>query len=121
MVFTLEQDIFIGMAYFRTGNFDAANGWQYSTEHGRYIAPILTNVPRASWYFWRRGTLVAFRQHCTRFVQRYLQTGDVKKAKPTGRTSTLTEDVVENVRGRMEQNLRKSVRKLSLQTGVILM
>jgi hypothetical protein len=37
MVFTLEQDIFIGMAYFRTGNFDAANGWQYSTEHGRYI------------------------------------------------------------------------------------
>jgi hypothetical protein len=82
MVFTLEQDIFIGMAYFRTGNFDAANGWQYSTEHGRYIAPISTNVPRASWYFGRRGTLVAFRQHCTRLVQRYLQTGDVKKAKP---------------------------------------
>jgi hypothetical protein len=26
-----------------------------------------------------------FRQHCTRLVQRYLQTGDVKKAKPTGR------------------------------------
>jgi hypothetical protein len=85
--FTLEQDIFIGMAYFQTGNFDAANGWQYSTEHGRYIAPISTNVPRASWYFGRRGTLVAFRQHCTRLVQRYLQTGDVKKAKPTGRTS----------------------------------
>jgi hypothetical protein len=33
-----------------------------------------------------------FTQHCTRLVQRYLQTGDVKKAKPTGRT--LTEDVV---------------------------
>jgi hypothetical protein len=97
---------------------DAANGWQYSTEHGRYIAPISTNVPRASWYFGRRGTLFAFRQHCTRWVQRYLQTGDVKKAKPTGRTSTLTE---ENVRGRMEQNPRKSVRKLSLQTSVILM
>jgi hypothetical protein len=32
MVFTLEQDIFIGMAYFQTGNFDAANGWQYSTD-----------------------------------------------------------------------------------------
>jgi hypothetical protein len=47
MVFTLEQDIFIGMAYFRTGNFDAANGWQYSTEHGRCISPISTNVPRA--------------------------------------------------------------------------
>jgi hypothetical protein len=75
------------------------------------------NVPRASWYFGRRGTLVAFRQRFTRLVQRYLQTGDVKKAKPTGRTSTLTEDVVENVRGRMEQNPRKSVRKLSLQTG----
>jgi hypothetical protein len=55
-------------------NFDAANGWQYSTEQGRYIAPISTNVPRASWYFARRGTLVAFRQHCTRLVQRYLQT-----------------------------------------------
>jgi hypothetical protein len=66
------------------------------------------------------GSLVAFKQHCTRLVQRYLQTGDVKKA-PTGRISTLTEDVVENVRSRMEQNPRKSVRKLSLQTGVILM
>jgi hypothetical protein len=123
MVFTLEQDIFIGMAYFRIGNFDAANGWQYSTEHGRYIALISTNIPRASWYSYlgRPGTLVAFRQHCMRLVQRYLQTGDVKKAKPIGRTSTLTEDVVENVRGRMEQNPRKSVRKLSLQTGVILM
>jgi hypothetical protein len=53
--------------------------------------------------------------------QSVTQQGDVKKAKPTGRTSTLTEDVVENVRGRMEQNPRKSVRKLSLQTGVILM
>jgi hypothetical protein len=40
MVFTLEQDIFIGMAYFRTGNFDAANGWQYSTEHGRYLSTL---------------------------------------------------------------------------------
>jgi hypothetical protein len=117
MVFTLEQD----MAYFRTGNFDAANGCQYSTEHGRYIAPISTNAPRTSWYLGRPGNLIAFRQHCTRSVQRYLQTGDVKKAKPAGRTSTLTEDVVENVRGRMEQNPRKSVRKLSLQTGVILM
>jgi hypothetical protein len=48
-------------------------------------------------------TLVAFTQHCTRLVQRYLQTGDVKKAKPTGRT--LTEDVVENVRGRMNKAL----------------
>jgi hypothetical protein len=76
---------FYWLAYFRTGNVDAANGWQYSTEHGRYIAPISTNVPRASWYFGRRGSLVAFRQHCTRLVQRYLQTGDVKKTKPTGR------------------------------------
>jgi hypothetical protein len=60
MVFTLEQDIFIGMAYFRTGNFDAANGWQYSTEHGRYsyIAPISTNVPRASWYSSPRAAAV---------------------------------------------------------------
>jgi hypothetical protein len=64
-------------------------------------------------------TLVAFRQHCTRLVQRYLQTGDVKKAKPTGRTSTLTEDVVENVQDKMEHSPRKSVRKLSLPTSVI--
>jgi hypothetical protein len=63
---------------------------------------------------------VAFRQHCTRLVQRYLQTGDVKKAKPASRTSTFTEDVVENVRGRMEQSPRNSMRKLSLQKGVIL-
>jgi uncharacterized damage-inducible protein DinB len=95
MVFTLEQDIFIGMAYFRTGNFDAANGWQYSTEHGRCISPFQQMFPESVL------TLVAFRQHCTRLVQRYLQTGDVKKAKSTGRTSTLTEDVVENGRGKL--------------------
>jgi hypothetical protein len=112
MVFTLEQDIFIGMAYFRTGNFDAANGWQYSTDDAFHQFQQMFPEPVV--------TLVAFRQHCMRLVERYLHTGDVKKAKPTGRTSTLTEDVVENVRGRMEQSPRKSVRKLSLQTGVIL-
>jgi hypothetical protein len=99
MVFTLEQDIFIGMAYFRNGNFDAANGWLYSTDHR---PQTFTNFNKCSPS--QFVTLVAFRQHCTRLVQRYLQTGDVKKAKPTGRTSTLTEDVVENVRGRMEQS-----------------
>jgi hypothetical protein len=60
------------------------------------------NVPRACCYL---SSLVAFTQHCTRLVQRYLQTGDVKKAKPTGRT--LTEDVVENVRGRMNKALER--------------
>jgi hypothetical protein len=63
--------------------------------------------------------LVAFIQHCTRLVQRYLQTGDVKKAKPTSRTSTFTEDVVENVRGRMEQSPRNSKRKLSIQCSLL--
>jgi hypothetical protein len=69
-------------------------------------------------------TLVAFKQHCTRLVQRYLQTSDGKRQKllVERTSSTLTEDVVEieNVRGRMEQSPRKSVRKLSLQTGVTL-
>lgn len=112
MVFTLEQDIFIVMAYFRTGNFDAADGWQYSIEYAFHQFHEM--FPEAV------VTLVVFRQHCTRLVQRYLQTGDVKKAKPAGRPSTLTEDVVEDVRARMERSPRKSVRKLSLQTGLIL-
>jgi hypothetical protein len=63
------------------------------------------NVPRACCYL---SSLVAFTQHCTRLVQRYLQTGDVKKAKPTGRT--LTEDVVENVRGRMNKPSKDSAK-----------
>jgi hypothetical protein len=62
MVFTLEQDIFfIGMAFFRTGNFDAANGFQQM-----FPEPVVI--------------LVAFRQHCTRLMQRYLQTG-IEKGK----------------------------------------
>jgi hypothetical protein len=67
-------------------------------------------------------TLVAFKQYCTRLVQRYLQTSDGKRQKllVERTSSTLTEDVVENVRGRMEQSPRKSMRKLSLQTGVTL-
>jgi hypothetical protein len=67
MVFTLEQDIFIGMAYFRTGNFDAANGWQYSTDEAFHQFQQMFPEPVV--------TLVAFRQHCMRLVQRYLHTG----------------------------------------------
>jgi hypothetical protein len=56
-------------------------------------------------------TLVAFRQHCTRLVQRYLQTSDGKRQKllVEHHLHLPTEDAVENVRGRMEQNPRKSV------------
>jgi hypothetical protein len=112
MVFTLEHDIFIGMAYFRTGIYDVNNAWEYSTDEafnqfrGMFPEEVVT--------------LPVFRQHYMRLVQRYLQTGDVKKPKPVDRSSTLTEDVVEDIRDRMDEDPRKSVRKLSLQTGLIL-
>jgi hypothetical protein len=99
MVFTLEHNIFIGMAYFRTGIYDV-NGWEYSTDEafnqfrGMFPEEVVT--------------LPVFRQHCIRLVQRYLQTGDVKKPKPVGRSSTLTEDVVEDNRDRMDADPRKS-------------
>jgi hypothetical protein len=68
------------MAYFRTGNFDAAGSIPRSTDDAFHQFQQMFPEPVV--------ILVAFRQHCTRLVQRYLQTGDVKKAKPTSRTST---------------------------------
>jgi hypothetical protein len=47
-------------------------------------------------------------------VERYLNTGNVTKQKPTGRRSTLNEEVVEDIRTHMQRNPDTSMRRLSL-------
>jgi hypothetical protein len=47
-------------------------------------------------------------------VERYLNTGIVTKQKPTGRRSTLNEEVVEDIRTHMQRNPDTSMRRLSL-------
>jgi hypothetical protein len=61
-----------------------------------------------------------FQQHCMRVVERYLNTGNVTKQKPAGKPSTLNEEVGEDIRTRMQRNPNTSIRRLSLQTGLLL-
>jgi hypothetical protein len=107
MVFTLQHDIFIGMAYFRSGIYNPITGWQYSLRVREMFPEILVIVD-------------VFQQHCMRVVERYLNTGNVTKQKPAGKPSTLNEEVVEDIRTRMQRNPNTSIRRISLQTGLLL-
>jgi hypothetical protein len=52
-----------------------------------------------------------------RSVDRFDKTGDVSKGKSSGRPQ-VGEDIVEDLRERMEQNPRASLLRLSAQSGV---
>jgi hypothetical protein len=60
-------------------------------------------------------TFDAFQQHCMGVVEHY-----VTKQKPNGRLSTLNEEVVKDIRTRMQRNPNTFTRRLSLQTGLFL-
>jgi hypothetical protein len=59
--------------------------------------------------------------HVRRIVDRFVATRSIEKTKTVGRPP-VNEEIVEDLRQRMEQNLKKkSLRKLSLQTDVHLL
>ncbi|KAJ3649686.1 hypothetical protein Zmor_021413 [Zophobas morio] len=59
----------------------------------------------------------SLKTHIRRIVARFNDTGSASEGKPTGRPQ-VGEDVVEDIRTRMEQSPKKSLSKLSLQSGV---
>jgi hypothetical protein len=100
------------MAYFRSGIYNPITGWQYSLQ-GTYNQ-FREMFPEILVIF------DVFQLHCMRVVERYLNTGNVTKQKPAGKPSTLNEEVVEDIRTRMQRNPNTSIRRLSLQTGLLL-
>ncbi|KAJ3650010.1 hypothetical protein Zmor_021723 [Zophobas morio] len=59
----------------------------------------------------------SLKTHIRRIVARFNDTGSVSKRKPTRRPQ-VSEDVVEDLRARMQQSPKKYLAKFSLQSGL---
>jgi transposase len=53
-----------------------------------------------------------------RLVERFRETGNIVEKRPSGRPSVLSNDSLEDIRARLLQSPRKSLRKLSQQNGM---
>jgi transposase len=63
-------------------------------------------------------TLVPDKSTIQRLVERFLETGSIGEKRLSGRPSVLSDDSLEDIRARLLQSPRKSLRKLSQQTGM---
>jgi hypothetical protein len=109
MVFTLEQNKFIIMSYYRNG-IKRDGEWTYSVQACK--EEFLANYPDQNIL---EKSLAA---HIHRIVDRFVATGSVEKGKSSGRPKVM-EDVVENIRDTLEEDPRTSLTRLALQTGVL--
>lgn len=109
MVFTQEQDAFILMAHYRSGNRNDDGDWTYSLqstiEQFQEKFPDIEINPKV------------FATHKRRVVDRFENKHCVCRAKSSGRPSVLTQEVIEDVQTRVAISPQKSIRKLSTQTG----
>ncbi|KAF5280626.1 hypothetical protein FQA39_LY05274 [Lamprigera yunnana] len=108
MPFTVEQDKFILEAYFRNGHKDIGGNWNYSVrlcveEYQTHFQNIELDDD-------------VLCRHIRRIVSRFHEHGSVCKGKSTGRTTVLTEEVVEDVRTHLERSPTKPLRQLAQQT-----
>ncbi|KAJ3649791.1 hypothetical protein Zmor_021512 [Zophobas morio] len=108
MGYSLEQNTFIVMSYYRNGVLNEYGDWVYSVDacKDEYLVKYPVVIEEES-----------LKTHIRRIVARFNDTGSVCKGKPTGRPE-VSEDVVDDLRTRMEQSPKKSLSKLSLQSGV---
>src|SRR5699024_2578615 len=108
MVYSLEQDTFIVMSYYRNGTL--VNGtWTYSLQacKNEYLVRFPDiQIQEAS-----------LMKHIRDVIDRFVRTGSVSKGKSPGRPS-VSDETVADLRERVEQNPRISLPKLSLQSGV---
>lgn len=110
MAFTVEEDTFIVMAYFRSGIRDELGAWTYSTE-SCYEQFVTT-------YGEQHIPFHIFAQHQERVISRFMDSGSVCKGKSPGRPKITTPEVVANVQEHMLRSPQKSIRQLSQQVGV---
>ncbi|KAJ3632041.1 hypothetical protein MTP99_013138 [Tenebrio molitor] len=94
MVFTLEQNKFIIMSYYRNG-IKRDGEWTYSVQACK--EEFLANYPDQNIL---KKSLAA---HINRIVDRFVATGSVEKGKSSGRPKVM-EDVVENIRDTLEEH-----------------
>ncbi|CAG9822325.1 unnamed protein product [Phaedon cochleariae] len=108
MAYSSKQNTFIVMSYYRNGTF-INGGWSYSVVacKDEYLAKY-SNVQIQEF---------SLKAHIRTVMNRFIQNGNVNKKKSTGRPQ-ISEEVVENLRARVEQNPQTSLKRLSSQSGV---
>lgn len=107
-MYTLQENIFIIEAYFRSAQF--LNGeWQYS--YGECKRQFHLQFPN------RVVDNIALHHHIRLVVEKFRARGSVLKGKSSGRPRT-QQNIVENVENLVEENPQTSVRRLSAQTNV---
>jgi hypothetical protein len=107
MVYSVEQNTFTVVSYFRNGRF--VNGeWTYSLSDckNEFRAKYSDNIQDDS-----------LLTHIGRIVNRFLTTGTVSKGKSSGRPP-VSDEIVEDLRERVEETPQISVARLSQQSGV---
>ncbi|KAI4459818.1 innexin [Holotrichia oblita] len=109
MPLTLDQEKFLLEAYFRSGERDPNGQWKYSTRS--CIDDLTTEFPDIDLDY------ESLSRHVLRTVERFRNTGSVAKGKSSGRRTVLNEEVVEDIRARLDQSPRKPLRQLAQQTG----
>jgi hypothetical protein len=108
MVLSLEQNTFIVMSYYRNGTLQNGD-WVYSINACK--EEFFAKFPNCNIV---EANLIA---HIRRVVNRFVATGSVEKGKSVGRPA-VNEEIVEDLRQRIEQSPKTSLRKLSLQADV---
>ncbi|KAI4461097.1 hypothetical protein MML48_5g00013775 [Holotrichia oblita] len=108
MPLTLDQEKFLLEAYFRSGERDPNGQWKYSTRS--CINDLTTEFPDIDLDY------ESLSRHVLRTVERFRNTGSVAKGKSSGRRTVLNEEVVEDIRVRLDQSPRKPLRQLAQQT-----
>lgn len=110
MVFSLEHDTFLLEAYFRSGERNQNGHWDYSMrscyQQFQEQFPDIAGIDYEM-----------FSQHVRRVVARYRNTGSVSKGKSPGRPKVVTQEVLEDIRNRLEVSPTKPLRRLSAQTS----
>ncbi|KAJ3650158.1 hypothetical protein Zmor_021863 [Zophobas morio] len=108
MVYSVEQNTFIVMSYYRNGTF-VDEAWLYSVAACKQ--EYLANYPDLEI---QETSLEA---HIRDVINRFVRTGNVNKGKSSGRPA-VSEEVVDDLRERLEQNPQTSLTRLSQQSGV---
>ncbi|KAJ3662408.1 hypothetical protein Zmor_006758 [Zophobas morio] len=108
MVYSVEQNTFIVMSYYRNGTF-VDGAWLYSVAACKQ--EYLANYPDLE------IQETSLKAHIRDVINRFVRTSNVNKGKSSGRPA-VSEEVVDDLRERLEQNPQTSLTRLSQQSGV---
>jgi transposase len=97
MVFAQDQRVFVFKHYFSTQSYaECQNAFRHSFP----------------------GSVVPNRSTIKRLIERFRETRNIGEKRRSDHPSVLSNDSLEDIRARLPQSLRKSLRKVSQQTGM---